>query len=131
MQIEGQPLPESVVPECLVADTFGSLEAFKRLEHQKVTGTGESQSDDDDGEGVVEEGQGELTNDKGTGNQPGGKIKELIEGAKDLLKDGPKAADSNLQYVIASWLTKEGILSGTTITMKVADDATYESWSWG
>ena len=34
-------------------------------------------------------------------------------------------------YVFASWLTKEGILSGTTMTMEVAEDSTYKTWSWG
>ena len=68
----------------------------------------------------------------------GSKIKELIQNAADFLKDpigpegeGTEGEISNLHYVFASWLTKEGILSGTTVTMEVADDSSYKTWSWG
>ena len=57
----------------------------------------------------------------------------MIQDATEFLKgdDGGDEGDGNLLYVFASWLTKEGILSGTTKTMEVAEDSTYKIWSWG
>ena len=38
---------------------------------------------------------------------------------------------TNNIYLYASWLTKEGILSGTSVTIDVREDGTYSTWAWG
>lgn len=58
----------------------------------------------------------------------------MIQGAIESLK--PKEGEEqtgiqNLIYVCASWLTKEGILSGKTVTLDMQDNGTYTTQSWG
>ena len=39
--------------------------------------------------------------------------------------------ENNFLYVYASWLTKEGILSGTSVTIDLREDGTYTTHAWG
>ena len=114
----GEKLPEGVVPECLIVDSFSDLKGYSKLTHKH------QQTD------LIEEGKKKL--EKGKKN-----IKDLLKGAKGAVegekpKEGeePKG-DMNNMYVYASWLTKEGILSGASVTIDLAEDGTYTTWAWG
>ena len=99
----GMKLPEGVVPECLIADSFSDLKQFEKLRHVNLQ------------ESLIEKGQ---------------KIKDKLKGLAEGVKPKEGEENNNL-YVYASWLTKEGILSGTSVTIDLKEDGTYTTHAWG
>ena len=58
--------------------------------------------------------------------EKGQKIKDKHKGVVEGVKPKEGEENNNL-YVFASWLTKEGILSGTSFTIDLKEDGTYTS----